>query len=114
MRLFFFLILFIARLLPFKLTFTFTKLFVLRIGAVKKVDVGFVISVDNRDQLNKQIELLKALVLKVKKQYVKKTFMFSITRENNPKVLKKLNDNQVNDDNAEQSFKEIMVCLSYF
>ena len=47
-------------------------------------------------------------MLKVKKQYVENIFKFSITRENNPKVLKKLDDNQGNNgDDAEQSFREM-------
>lgn len=98
-----------TRNLKFLIVFTSFYNFVFYVvGAVKKIDVGFVISVDNRQELNKQIELLKALLLKVKKQYVENIFKFSITRENNPKVLKKLDDNQGNNgDDAEQSFREM-------
>ena len=98
-----------TRNLKFLIVFTSFYNFVFYVvGAVKKIDVGFVISVDNRQELNKQIELLKALLLKVKKQYVENIFKFSITRENNPKVLKKLDDNQGNNgDGAEQSFREM-------
>lgn len=37
-----------------------------------------------------------------------KTLSFSITRQNNPKILKKLGDNQVTDGNGDEMFNKVI------
>jgi len=52
------------------------------------------------------------MIAKLKKQYLLDSLRFSITQQNSPKVLKRLEDYRATKENPEESYKQLLNFVS--